>query len=47
MNKEEIIQQALKILSERPDNKKGFRHSQAVAWIKEIVIPELKEKSER
>ena len=47
MNKEQIIAEALKILNARPDNKKGFRHLQAVEWLKEIVIPELKSKNGR
>lgn len=44
MNEEQIIAETLKILDARPDNKKGFRHLQAVEWLKEIVVAELQEK---
>tara|TARA_R110000772_G_scaffold148764_1_gene259315 strand:+ start:1569 stop:1760 length:192 start_codon:yes stop_codon:yes gene_type:complete len=43
VNAEQTIEETLKILKERPDNKKGIRHHEAVEFLKEIVVPELKE----
>ena len=43
MSKAEIIEATLEILKGRPDRLKGLRHVQAVKWLKEIVLAELKQ----
>jgi len=43
MSKTEIIKATLEILKARPDSLKGLRHVETFKWLKEIVLPELKQ----